>query len=107
MLTNSNRNTHRLRFNVSPKPGLNLTLDWFKHRAVELNNLGGNPALSTLRSRDLGSEIQFVTRWPIARRLYFVGVVSQARPGEAIKLALSQGRTRPWSSLQAQFYWNF
>lgn len=106
-LTNANRRTHRVRFNVSPKPGLNLTLDWFDHRAVELNNLGGNPAISTLASRDLGSELQFVARWPIARRLYFVGVLSHAMPGTAIKAATPDGKAKPWSSVQAQFYWNF
>lgn len=107
VLTNSNRDTHRVRANVSPKPGLNLTLDWFHHRARELNNLGGNPGISTLQSRDLGSELQFVTRWPIARRLYFVGVLSRASPGDALKAATPEERSRPWSSVQAQFYWNF
>jgi hypothetical protein len=86
---------------------LNLTLDWFHHRARELNNLGGNPGISTLQSRDLGSELQFVTRWPIARRLYFVGVLSRSSPGDALKAATPEERSRPWSSVQAQFYWNF
>lgn len=107
VLTNSNRNTHRVRFNVSPQPRLNLTLDLFHHRAKELNNPGGNPALSQLGSYDLGSEVQFVTRWAISRRLYFVGVLSHAMPGEAIKLAADGGPVKGWTTLQAQFYWNF
>jgi hypothetical protein len=107
VLTNSNRDTHRVRFNVSPKPGLNLTLDLFHHRAKEFNNRGGNPALAELRSLDLGSEVQLVSRWAISRRLYFVGVLSHAIPGEAIKLASNGGPVKGWTTVQAQFYWNF
>jgi hypothetical protein len=106
VLTQGNRNTHRIRFNVSPDPRLNITLDWFVHRADQLNNLGGNPALSTLKSADLGQEWQLATRWAISPNLYFVGVASYATPGRAIKLATA-GEAKPWSSLQAQFYWNF
>lgn len=106
-LTNANRNTHRVRVNVSPQPALNLTFDLFVHRAKQLNNRGGNPALAQLKSRDLGLEMQFVTRWALSRQLYFVGVVSHALPGDAIKLASDTGSAKPWTTLQAQFYWNF
>jgi hypothetical protein len=105
-LTPSNRTTHRLRFNVTPDPRLNLSLDWFLHRADDLNNLGGNPALGTLASRELGQEVQFVARWAISSRLYFVGIASLALPGEAIRAA-ADGGTEPWSTLQAQLYWSF
>ncbi len=105
-LTQGNRSTHRIRFNVSPDPRLNITLDWFLHRADQLNNLGGNPALANLKSADLGQEWQLATRWAISRNLFFVGVASYALPGRAIKLATA-GEAKPWSSLQAQFYWNF
>jgi hypothetical protein len=106
VLSQPNRETHRIRFNVSPNDSLNLTLDYFLHQALELNNLGGNPALSQLQSRDLGQELQFVARWAISKNLYFVGVASHAIPGEALKLA-SPEADKPWTSLQAQLYWNF
>lgn len=102
-LTAANRQGHRIRTNVAPNPRLNLTLDLFFLRANQLNNRGGNPALADLRSRDLGREIQFVTRWAVSRRVYFVGIVSHAIPGEAIRLATTDP-ARPWTSLQAQFY---
>ncbi|MCE2921324.1 MAG: alginate export family protein [Roseomonas sp.] len=105
-LNQSNRTTHRVRFNVTPSEATNLTLDWFLHRAEQLNNRGGNPALAQLGSHDLGQEWQFVLRTPLSRGLYFVGVASVALPGEAIRQAAG-GATRPWSSLQAQLYWNF
>jgi hypothetical protein len=105
VLTQENRATHRLRFNVSPREGLNFTLDYFRHRADELNNLGGSAALSQLQSKDLGQELQFATRWAVSRNLYFVGVASHAIPGDAIKAAAPGAK--PWSSLQVQLYWNF
>lgn len=106
VLTPANRRTHRIRTNVTPQPRLNLTLDLFFHRADELNNRGGNRALADLSSRELGMEYQFVTRWSISPRVYFVGVVSHAVPGDAIRDATLE-RARPWTSLQAQFYFNF
>lgn len=106
VLSQANRQTHRLRFNLTPEPALNLTLDWFIHRADQSNNRGGNPALSQLRSDDLGQELQFATRWAVSRQLYFVGVASLAMPGRAIRLA-TPGKDKPWSSLQAQFYLSF
>lgn len=104
-LTAANRQGHRIRTNVAPNPRLNLTLDLFFLRANLLNNRGGNPALAQLQSRDLGREVQFVTRWAISRNVYFVGVASHAIPGKAIRLATPDA-ARPWSSLQAQFYFN-
>lgn len=106
VLTPANRRTHRIRTNVAPQPTLNLTLDLFFHRADELNNRGGNRALMDLSSRDLGREYQFVTRWSISPRVFFVGVVSHAVPGDAIR-DVTLERARPWTSLQAQFYFNF
>jgi hypothetical protein len=105
-LAPANRSTHRLRLNVAPDPRLNLTLDYFLHVADERNNIGANPAIATLASDDLGQEFQFVARWAISQRLYFVGVASLALPGDAIDAATRRGAD-PWSSLQAQLYWNF
>ncbi|MBN8509343.1 MAG: alginate export family protein [Burkholderiales bacterium] len=106
VLTATNRRTYRIRLNVAPAERVNLTLDWFKHEAEQLNNLGGNPALSTLASDDLGEELQFVARWALSRNVFLLGVASVARPGEAIRAA-TQGNSRTWSTLQAHVYWNF
>jgi hypothetical protein len=84
-----NRLTHRLRLNVAPDPRLNLTLDWFLHRADQLNNIGANPAIAQLSSRDLGQELQLAGRWAISDRLYFLGIAGAAFPGRR-----HQGRRR-------------
>jgi hypothetical protein len=101
-----NRLTHRLRLNVAPDPRLNLTLDWFLHRADQLNNIGANPAIAQLSSRDLGQELQLTGRWAISDRLYFLGIAGAAFPGKAIEDAAG-GDAEPWTTLQAQLFWNF
>jgi len=105
-LSQPNRVTHRIRFNVAPGPRLNLTLDYYRHEADEFNNRGGNPALSQLQSKDLGHEVQLATRWAISDSLYFLGIASHAMPGDALKLA-TPDPDKAWSTVQAQLFWNF
>ena len=106
VLSQTNRTTHRLRFNVSPVAELNLTLDYYSNWANQTNNLGGNPALSQLSSKNLGQEIQFVARWAINKNFYFIGIASYAMPGPAIQDATSN-MAKPWSTLQLQLFWNW
>ncbi len=106
VLNAGNRQAHRIRLNVSPEPSLNLTLDTFFLRANELNNRGGNRALTDLVSRDLGREVQFAARWAISPRLYFLGIVAHAEPGDAIRAVTTQ-EAEPWTTVQAQLFFNF
>ncbi len=105
-LTPSNRVSQRIRLNVTPNPRLNLTLDVFWHRADQFNNIGGNPALAQLSSKDLGEEVQFTARWAIRDDLYFLGVVGRAFPGQAIKDATG-GTAEDWTTVQAQLFRSF
>ncbi|MEE4315810.1 MAG: alginate export family protein [Erythrobacter sp.] len=106
VLNAGNRQAHRIRTNVAPNPKLNLTLDLFFLRANELNNRGGNRALTDLVSRDLGREVQFAARWSISPRVYFLGILAHAEPGDAIR-AVTADEARPWTTIQAQFFFNF
>ena len=106
-LSQGNRSSHRVRFNVSPMAGVDLTLDYFRHFADELNNRGGNPALSQLSSKDLGQELQLVARWSISRNLYFLSVAASAWPGAAVRQVTPDGTAKPWSSLQMQLFWSY
>lgn len=102
--SNSNLAAHRIQFNVTPVPTLNLTLDWHLLRAPELNNLGGNPALSRLSSYDLGQEFTLSVRWAISRQLYLQSLASMAVPGRALR---DIGADEPWTTLEASLYCNF
>lgn len=106
VLRPENRISHRVRLNVAPNPRLNLTLDYVLHSADELNNIGANPAIAQLSSRDLGQEVQFVTRWAVSDQLYFLGVAAMAFPGDAIRDAAG-GDADNWTTLQAQLFWTF
>lgn len=103
MTSNANLQTHRWQFNVAPREGLNLTFDWHVLRAPELYNAGGNPAISTLRSHDIGQEFTLSARWSITRHVYLQSFVSTALPGQALR---EIGADRPWTTLQASVYWS-
>jgi hypothetical protein len=101
---NANLNTHRLQANIAPREGMNLTFTWHQLRADELNNLGANPALSQLTSRDIGNEYTATLRWGIDRNRFLQVVASRALPGEALR---DIGADEPWSTLQASLYVSF
>lgn len=105
-LSQANRETHRLRANLSPFEGLDLTFDYYWHRADSLSNVGAHPALRQLRSRDLGQEAQLVARWAISRNVYYMAIAGHAMPGDAIRLATPKP-AKPWSTLQSQLFWTF
>ena len=83
---------------------MNLTFTWHQLRADELNNIGANPALSQLASRDIGDEYTATLRWGINRNLYLQLVASHAIPGRALE---EIGADKPWSTLQASLYASF
>jgi hypothetical protein len=101
---NANLNTHRIQTNIAPRKGMNLTLTWHQLRADELNNLGANPALSRLESRDIGEEYTATLRWVINRHLLLQLVASRAFPGKALEAI---GADEPWSTLQSTLYVSF
>jgi hypothetical protein len=102
LTSNSNLATHRIQFNVAPTERLNVTFDYYKLEAPELNNLGSNPALATLTSHDLGQEISLSARWAINNKLFLQGVASHAMPGKALR---DLGADENWSTFQLSLYW--
>lgn len=99
---NSNLATQRVQLNVVPVDQLNVTFDYHRLTALQLNNLGSNPAISSLSSHDLGQEFTLTGRWAINRNLYLQGIASYALPGEALR---DVGADDPWSTLQLSLYW--
>ncbi len=103
LFSNSNLATHRVQLNLVPAETLNVTFDYHKLMAPELNNLGSNPALGRLSSHDIGQEFTLSARWAINRNLYLQGVASHAIPGEALR---NIGARQNWSTLQLSLYWS-
>jgi hypothetical protein len=97
VVTNSNLNSYRLRFNAGPDPRLNFTLDYY--------HLWADVPLSTGQST-YGNELDLYVRWSISKQLFFLGVAGVAWPGDVIQ-AQTRGAARPWSTVQASLFWGF
>ena len=54
---NANLVTNRFALSVKPSPHTELLLDYFVHRADDLNNRGGIGPLQILGSKDIGEEV--------------------------------------------------
>ena len=103
---NANLITNRATFSIKPADTLEFSLDYFHHRADELNNLGGIGPLQTLKSRDIGQEVTLTVFNYIGKHLFFQGIASVGIPGEAIDRAVGGGAEN-WYTLQASLYFFF
>jgi hypothetical protein len=104
-LSQANRHTHRIRFNVAPDEALNLTFDWYLHTADTLNNLGGNPLF-------LSSDRGTWARSSVHRALG--GQRQHLHPGRGLRCAARTGdRGRDGGSRETldhgpgQLFWHF
>lgn len=102
ILSNSNLATHRVQLNVVPVETLNVTFDYHRLSALELDDVTANRVPYVLTSSDLGEEFTLSARWAINRNFYLQGVASYAVPGQALRDA---GADQPWSTLQMSLYW--
>jgi hypothetical protein len=103
---NANLITNRATFSIKPTNTLEFILDYFHHRADELNNLGGIGPLQTLKSKDIGKEVTLTAFHYIGKHLFFQGIASVGIPGEAIDQAVG-GNAQNWYTLQASLYMFF
>jgi len=103
---NANLVTNRGTLSIKPSDTLELTLDYFHHRADERNNLGGIGPLQTLESRDIGQEVTLTGFHYMGKHFFLQGIASAGIPGEAIKQAVG-GDADNWYTLQAALYMFF
>jgi hypothetical protein len=97
VVTNTNLNSNRVRLNLAPSDRLNLTFDYY--------HLWADVPLATGQS-SYGNEIDLIVRWSISQRLFLLGVVGQAWPGNLIQTR-AQGMARPWTTAQVSLFWGF
>jgi hypothetical protein len=106
LYNNANGFSHRVTLSAQPSQNLSVSLDYYYRFADELNNLGGNPALSTLNSRYLGQEFLLTTRYFLSQNFMLQGVGAIAFPGSAIRQAANND-TSPWVTLQLSLFMFF
>lgn len=104
VVQNTNLNTHNVNLRYWPSDTTELSLDYFKLEADQLNNLGGTRPLANLTSRDLGQEVTLTSRSYISDNVFLLGVASVAFPGEGLKTAL--GSASPWITVQGSLFFN-
>jgi len=104
--SNGNLLSHRVEFKIQPTNRLQFSVDYFYLFADQLNNLGGNLALSTLESRSIGHEVMLTTRWSISQNLFFLSVGSIAFPADGIRRAVTDD-TSPWFTFQISLFLGF
>lgn len=85
IVQNSNEMSHRLQVVYSPIRKLQLVAQGWLFYAPQLNNLGGNPALSTMKSHFYGSEINLTLKYFHSRHWYFHLNTAYTIPGGAIR----------------------
>jgi hypothetical protein len=106
LYNNANSFSHRITLSAQPSQNLSLSLDYYYRFADELNNLGGNPALSTLNSRYIGQEFLLTSRYFLSQNFMLQGVGAIAFPSSAIRQAANHD-TSPWVTLQLSLFMFF
>lgn len=97
VVQDSNVIAHRIqaRFRVAPR--VEIVPQLWAFRADQLNNIGGNPALSVLSDKDLGFEANVTVKWFKSKNTYVHGHIAYTVPGDGAKAALG-GTDKDWLS---------
>jgi hypothetical protein len=104
VVQNTNLNTHNINLRYWPTNTTELSLDYFKLEADQLNNLGGSRPLANLTDRDLGQEVTLTSRTFVNDNVFLLGVASVGFPGEGVQAAL--GSSSPWITVQGSLFFN-
>lgn len=99
IVQNSNLITHRVQLRFKPHPKVEVVPQFWLFRADSKLNLGGNPALSFIDSKDYGREFNVSAKYYYSRNLYVHGQLAYTQPGDAVKNALDDGVKDWWSSM--------
>lgn len=97
---------HRLQGRLRLAPRVEIVPQLWAFKADELNNIGGNPALSFLSDDELGYEAIVTVKWFKSRNTYVHGQIAYTRPGQAVEDAL-EGTQEDWLSVAAFIRYSF
>lgn len=96
LVQNSNENTHRFQAVYRPAKKLQMVGQVWLFYAPQLNNIGGNPALSTLKSKFYGTEYNLTLKYFPSSQWYFHLNAAYALAGGAITEVVPD--TKNWFS---------
>jgi hypothetical protein len=98
IVQDSNVIAHRIQGRFRPLPRVEVVPQLWLFQADSLNNIGGNPALSTLSARTYGYEINTTVKWFASQNWYVHGHMAYTIPGEAAQEALDD-KAEDWFSV--------
>lgn len=105
IVQNSNEISHRLQVSLMPVKKFQIVGQvWFFYAPQELN-LGGNPALSMMKSKIYGSEYNLTLKFFYSRNWYFHLNTAYTLPGNAIRDIVSD--TKDWFCLSVFARYSF
>ena len=96
IVQNSNIIVHRLQLNIYPTLKTEIVPQLLYMYAPQNNNIGGNPALSYLKTKEYGYEANISFKYFHSRRWYFHGHLAYTIPGKGVKRTLND--SQPWFS---------
>lgn len=105
IVQNSNEISHRLQAIYRPMRKVQLVGQIWLFYAAQKVNLGGNPALSMLKSKSYGSEYNLTLKYFHSRSWYFHFNAAYTLPGSAIRDNIPD--TRNWLCLMAFARYSF
>lgn len=105
IVQNSNEMSHRLQVVVNPLPRVQLVTQLWAFFAPQKVNLGGNPALSYIKSNYYGSELNFTIKYFRSSHWYFHLNTAYTIPGNAIRDVVPN--TKDWFCLSVFARYSF
>ncbi|OYU54024.1 MAG: hypothetical protein CFE25_18265 [Chitinophagaceae bacterium BSSC1] len=106
IVQNSNITVHQLQANIRPVPKIELVPQAIYMYASNNNNIGGNPALSTMTKKEYGTEFNITVKYFQNRRWYWHGHIAYTIPGAGVQNALNNN-AKPWLSAMLFFRYGF
>ena len=103
---NGNIISHRVELKSYFSRSFEMSLDYFLLQAHTLENLGSLKPLVTLDNRQLGHEFTLTTRYFLNSNFMLLGILSYAKPGNAIENAFKD-KVYNWTSVQCALFMFF
>ncbi len=97
VVQDSNVIAHRIQARFKVAPRVEIVPQLWAFKADQLNNIGGNPALSVLADDELGYEANLTVKWFKCQHTYIHGHIAYTVPGDGVKAALG-GSAKDWLS---------
>lgn len=99
VVQDANSVAHRFQARIRPGRKVELVSQFWVFRADSLSNIGGNPALQVLTTKDYGQEVNLTAKWFASRNLYVHGQIGYTMAGSAIRNALDRDASDWFSAM--------